>query len=287
MPHNSVGGQRLFSFRQGDRSEYLALYALSRVAFVTPVPRQEDFGVIDFRCVLAKREGGVVVPKGAFHVQVKSQDADLELRSGEIRWVSTNMDCPLFICLADRGSGAVKIYSCINLWTALFYRMHPNRICLVRGNGPDGQGFAHRVGVSGDDVRDQEGEFDVYLGEPVIDKTLDEVERDADQIVEVLDAWIRIDRLNVALMRLGRAAACTASATRPNEVPSALRFFVLHRPVNQHGLLDKLCPILDSLRQSYERFGQPQRAAQVAALLESFREDIANSPGDSIARFLD
>lgn len=33
------GGFRLFGFRQGDRSEYLAAYALSRIAFITPVLR--------------------------------------------------------------------------------------------------------------------------------------------------------------------------------------------------------------------------------------------------------
>lgn len=40
-----MGGKRLISFRAGDRSEYLAAYALSRIAFVNTFPRQEDFGV--------------------------------------------------------------------------------------------------------------------------------------------------------------------------------------------------------------------------------------------------
>ena len=47
-----MGGKRLGSFREGDRSECLAMFGLSRFAFVYPVPRQEDFGVVDFLCVL-------------------------------------------------------------------------------------------------------------------------------------------------------------------------------------------------------------------------------------------
>jgi hypothetical protein len=43
-----MSGLRLGSFRSGDRSEYLAAYALSRVAFVNQIPRQEDFGIVDF-----------------------------------------------------------------------------------------------------------------------------------------------------------------------------------------------------------------------------------------------
>ena len=38
-----------FTFRQGDRSEYLALYMLSALGLAVPVPRQEDVG-IDFHC---------------------------------------------------------------------------------------------------------------------------------------------------------------------------------------------------------------------------------------------
>jgi len=87
-----IGGNRLFSFRSGDRSEHMAIYALSRIAYVTPVPRQEDFGVVDFKCVLAKHEGIHVVPKAAFNVQVKSDEDDVLLTNKNVRWISTNMD---------------------------------------------------------------------------------------------------------------------------------------------------------------------------------------------------
>lgn len=37
-------GTRFHNFREGDRSEYLAVYLLSRLGLVTQVPRQEDIG---------------------------------------------------------------------------------------------------------------------------------------------------------------------------------------------------------------------------------------------------
>ena len=64
-----MSGKRLGDFRSGDRSEYLALFALSRLAFVSPIPRQEDFGVPDFLCVLGKEDRGLVFAQNAFYVQ--------------------------------------------------------------------------------------------------------------------------------------------------------------------------------------------------------------------------
>ena len=63
--------QRVFSFRQGDRAEYLAQYILSSFAISVPVPRQEDVGT-DFHCSLLKREGTNLRPYLPFNIQIKS-----------------------------------------------------------------------------------------------------------------------------------------------------------------------------------------------------------------------
>ncbi|HEY5000998.1 MAG TPA: hypothetical protein VII15_04085 [Candidatus Cryosericum sp.] len=288
MARKDSSGLRLFSFRQGDRSEYLALYALTRVAFVTPVPRQEDFGVVDFRCVLAKHDDRHVVPKGAFNVQVKSKGATLGLRESEIRWLSTNMDCPLFICVVDKKETSIKLYSCQNVWSALFYRMHPRSINLVpEKTGPNGDRYVHRELKTGDPEVDIDGEFDVFLGQPVIAMAVSDFEAKAREVFDVLDAWITLDRFNVALMRLGRAAAWAFESTRPNERPTNAGAMVFDREVNQHGLLDKICPILESLRNSYKRVGRPGRASEIDSLIAAFRVDIGNDPRSTIDRLLE
>ena len=72
-----MSGKRLGSFRSGGRSEYLAVFGLSRFAYVIPAPRQEDFGVYDFLCVLVREEvrnaHTLLYPEDAFYVQVKSR----------------------------------------------------------------------------------------------------------------------------------------------------------------------------------------------------------------------
>jgi hypothetical protein len=96
--------------RQNDL--YLAAYALSRFAFVNPIPRQEDFGVADFLCVLTAEEAQYVYPESAFYVQVKSTDDILHFQADAIRWVSDHMDHPLFICVVDKRNNHMKLYSC-------------------------------------------------------------------------------------------------------------------------------------------------------------------------------
>jgi hypothetical protein len=70
-----------YSFRQGDRSEYLALYFLSPLGMAVHVPRREDIGA-DFQCVLARREGNLLTFKGPFLVQTKSSAANLTVSYG-------------------------------------------------------------------------------------------------------------------------------------------------------------------------------------------------------------
>src|SRR5213592_171812 len=74
--------QRLVSYRQGDRAEYLAQYILSAFAISVPVPRQEDVGS-DFHCSLLKREASNLRPYLPFNIQIKSYSAKL-LKDGVI-----------------------------------------------------------------------------------------------------------------------------------------------------------------------------------------------------------
>jgi hypothetical protein len=59
----------LFSYRQGDRSEYLAQYMLSAFGLAVKVPREEDIGV-DFYCNLAKHVGKKITYFEPYNVQV-------------------------------------------------------------------------------------------------------------------------------------------------------------------------------------------------------------------------
>ena len=58
-------GRRFAAFHEGDRSEYLATFVLSSFAAVSPVPRQEYYG-LDLICSLTRREedGSLYVEQG-------------------------------------------------------------------------------------------------------------------------------------------------------------------------------------------------------------------------------
>src|SRR6266568_6446821 len=59
------------NFKEGSRSEILADYLFSQWGAVTPVRRQDDFG-IDLYCTLFDRIGQSAVVRDYFSVQVKS-----------------------------------------------------------------------------------------------------------------------------------------------------------------------------------------------------------------------
>jgi hypothetical protein len=198
------------------------------------------------------------------------------------------MDCPIFICIVDKQGAAIKLYSCQNIWPALFLRMHPQRIKLLPGNNvPKDPPYIHRPGTTGDLVADNEGEFDVYLGQPVIDMGAHEFGEKPGEVYKILDAWIKLDRFNAALMRFGRAASVEFVAEKPNELPTIAKLRVFDRPVNQHGLLDKIVPLLESLRRSYDRVSRQERVAQIDGILAAFREDAMDSPGTGIGRLIE
>ena len=64
--------EKLLAPRQGDLAEYLGQYFLSRFSYVTPIPRQEDFGLADFICHLGKKYTPYIYAENVFFVQVKS-----------------------------------------------------------------------------------------------------------------------------------------------------------------------------------------------------------------------
>ncbi len=192
-----MGGKRLDSFRSGDRSEYMALFGLSRFAFVSPIPRQEDFGV-DFLCVLSRREDKFDYPESAFYVQVKAAKKDLLVDTDSIRWITHHMDHPLFLCIADKTSSELTFYSLSRIWLALFLCSEPKSISLK----PDQNDNPSEPCV----LRKERGEshFDLMLGPPILSQDLGALEKDPSVAYNILKAWIQMDAANIARRRMGR-----------------------------------------------------------------------------------
>ena len=97
------------NFKEGSRSEILADYLFSQWGAVTPVRRQDDFG-IDLYCTLFDKIGQLAVVRDYFSVQVKS-DLGPWVFGGEeqVRWL-VEYPSPSFLACVDKKKGSVAVY---------------------------------------------------------------------------------------------------------------------------------------------------------------------------------
>ncbi len=65
--------KRIANYRSGDRAEALGIVLLQSFCAVAPVPRQEDFGLVDAVATLLRREGRMLYAEDSFSVQFKSR----------------------------------------------------------------------------------------------------------------------------------------------------------------------------------------------------------------------
>jgi hypothetical protein len=260
-------GRLLSRMRQGNRSEFLAMYGLSAVAFVNPVPRTEDFGVVDFRCVLTREASGITLPDIEFNVQVKSDRRPIRFARDAFQWVATHMNHPLLICVADKRRKRLSLYSCSPLWVPAFDGdPAAPRTATLR--------MASRKPVSISRTGDANGaSWNVSLGPPIIDLEIGEIEGNRAAVASVLHDWVTFDAGNVARRRIGRVAAAFATNWNRNEpLGPAFEVQIGYFYDGRHAQAEiELFPILLGLVHNYRHFaGEAKRAGRqdVAAPLE-------------------
>src|SRR6266436_1539063 len=94
------------NFHEGSRSEILADYLFSSWGPVTPVRRQDDFGLDP----LTERVGKQSWVKEYFTVQVKSTEAPWKFNTPEsVKWL-IEYPMPLFLCTASKEYQRVRVY---------------------------------------------------------------------------------------------------------------------------------------------------------------------------------
>lgn len=182
-------GGRSRSFRFGDTAERLAEFILGSMAFTTLVSRQDDVGY-DLFCVLFERDKNLLRAGPFFTVQVKGRNDSIIYESDHAKSWITNQHNPFFICIADRKSCSVELYSTWDLLNQLLDRGH-GRIVLVPSEPPNG--LACR------EFREEIPEQVVYLGKPVLRISVQEAmdEDQATKYGEILHKWVALDRENI------------------------------------------------------------------------------------------
>jgi hypothetical protein len=210
-------GSIWFPFRQGHRSEYLALYILSALGVVVKVPKEEDIGA-DFHCSLAHMDGKRLTFNSPFLVQTKSvseskisyggPDEHKQWRKEQIDWLF-GQELPFLIGLVDKNAALLKLYSTSNMWAAWYSSGRPGEVVL-QPDLPDNpsepvlmpQGVAvpdWTPGIIGDGLR-----WQVPLGPPIVTISVDDsenIER-IDKCRKMLSIPLWLEQENITYRRL-------------------------------------------------------------------------------------
>jgi|GEM_PF-1650365 len=181
-------GTRFYNFREGDRSEYLAIYLLSALGLVTQVPRQEDIG-FDLICNLAENESGIMAFRHHYAVSVKSAStpravlAPPESKKSDpiyrdhFNWLF-HLELPLFLGVVDKENQVLSLYSTLPAW--FLYHKYLND-CGIIELVPRAASSANTLGVvepkdcGADSAAGGRKRFEVDLGFPVTVLTVDEL----------------------------------------------------------------------------------------------------------------
>lgn len=277
---------RLFTYRQGDRSEYLALYLLSSLGLVTQVPRQEDVG-FDLVCSVADQETGFLTFKHQYLVSIKSAGRNASIRMSpakkwdgdhpaHIHWMF-ELDLPLLLAVVDRDRSLLYLYSTLPAWflryspeyqhcgklslvprvrsrNAEVIRVTPARLEQIKGH-PDKFHYSVDLGhpmfaISVEDVSDRE-----RLG------TLKQRLRLA---LRLADATIRYAKAGAPYFYWFHETARDFSKYTP-------AFFCIDMPVDS-GIHDRvmcdIAPILSTLAMYYKTTNQPEILHAVGSVLK-------------------
>jgi hypothetical protein len=195
------------NFHEGSRSEILADYLLSTWGTVTPVRRQDDYG-IDLFCTLTETIGQRAVVTDYYSVQIKSTD-DPWLIQGQdsVRWLVEH-PTPLFLGCIDKRAGVLSIYKTLPRFLAAFWEPI-DRLELVPLAGDEGYGSGW--------TNPSRFELSVPILRVQIADLLDA--EAMGRFREVLQFWVRIDRQACRFRSMGVLRLREPYRYRVNQVP--------------------------------------------------------------------
>lgn len=193
---------------EGSRSEILADYLFSSWGTVTPVRRQDDYG-IDLYCTLSDRIGQRAVVRDYFVVQVKSgTDPWIFEHEESVRWL-VEYPTPLFLACVDKKDGILRVYHVTPRFYVWAMGGLPNRLVLTPEDTVEGTSVEWK----------NREEFS--LSAPIIQVNCSDLMSDEKMkaLKEVFKCWVQIDRENCDLIRYGLLRFQMPHSYRVNEAP--------------------------------------------------------------------
>lgn len=195
------------NLHEGSRSEIVADYLFSTFGTVTPVRRQDDFG-IDLYCTLTEIKGQRAVVMDYYSVQVKSTDDAWVFENDEnIRWL-VEYPTPLFMAVINKQDGVLSVYQTMPRFLIGFWDF-PSRLELSPSSSDEGKCAQWSSGTQ------------FSLSAPILRVSIaDLLEKEKlARFREVLQFWVAVDRENCTLRRMGLLRFRMPQSYRVNEIP--------------------------------------------------------------------
>jgi hypothetical protein len=203
-----MAGSVATNLHQGSRSELLADYLFSGWGPITPVRRQDDYG-LDLFGGLAEQEGKRSVVKDYYVVQVKSTPEPWDFPDQEsVKWL-VEYPLPIFLSCVDKKKGVLSIYHVTPRFCCAIGAL-PKSLVLVPEDVDEGECTqwtgGERYSLSAPILR-------VCLGDFL------DVDRLSD-LRGVFRHWVRVDRANVELRSRGLLRFRMPGTYSVNSLPS-------------------------------------------------------------------
>ena len=223
----------------------MALFALSNLGFVTPVPRQEDQFGVDFIVHLAEQDGQNLVASGrCFAIQIKSSIEPLGFKKERDVRCLNGLTIPYFIGIVSKEDQTLAIYSTLTRLCHMWKFGREVQVELIPGsegeNAPMPDWDNHRVPLGGPVYKVELAELDDLTTKKQVRASF----------YKVMSYWIKLEE--------------AALAWKEHSVP--LVFWQSEHQTNQLPTTDKQVPWVAANPNSF-----PEITKAVLHSLVSFR----------------
>lgn len=271
-------GSYVPNFHEGSRSEILADYLFSSWGTVTPVRRQDDYG-LDLYCTLSDRIGQRAVVRDYFVVQVKSDTEPWVFEHPEsVRWL-VEYPTPLFFACVDKKQQTVRVYHVMPRFAVWMLANRMARLELKPEDADDG----HFVQW---DYRES-----FSLSAPIIRATLGDLSNDdrMESLREVFTDWVHLDRENCDLVRQGLLRFRMPVSYKVNQRPNIALMQEAGNAVPEREFLNRgistLAEGAECIGGQLARLGDLPTALRAALLVDNLRK-IYGQQFDNAPRWL-
>jgi hypothetical protein len=197
---------------------------------VAPVPRQEDFGIVDAVATLLRREGRLLYAEDSFSVQFKSRTEKVLEYLDKRFEALLKQELSLFIAHVDINAAEINLYSV--------------GAVLLHANINEMRGLV--LYLDPVEQRCEDGVLHTSLGNPGLKWTAAHLaDRDFEQkSYVVMKRWLELDRWNRRYRKMGMQ---TEIQWKTNEVPSQGAKALMWNPARAEEALAEVVPAVQMI----------------------------------------